>query len=427
MIETAAKRQASRHRDSGNGIPRDLPQNLTKLPQLRVAMLTFLFPPNFAGGTKQALALANALRSINVDCSFLAANFENAPSFEIFEGSPVHRVTTARSGRARYLLYALKVCVRLSSLRKEFDLIFLHSLRPFSLLIVLLAKLMNKPVLITLTLIGNDDPRSLKQKSFLWRAEVQSLRFADRVICKSSAIRNICLRQGLDPQKLVSIPNGVDARQFRPATDRREILALRKSFGLRGDDFIVAFVGRVCKRKGCDILFDAWEVLAKKHAHFTLLVIGPHAKSDAADRDPQFDLQLRDIMARAQDLRIQFLGKTEHGKLAEYLRLSDTFVFPSRKEGLPNAVLEAMASGLPTIAMRLPGITDEIIENGVDGIILDDHVSHDLAAAIERIADGKSVAKSLSSNAVRNVNERFSIESVASRHRELYQSLIRRA
>jgi glycosyltransferase involved in cell wall biosynthesis len=407
-----------------NAATRGISRDLNNGRCIRVLMLSFLFPPTFAGGTKQALELSKALRAKKVECLFMGANFQNAKAFEIFEGSPVYRLKTASSTRLKYLVYSLKVCCKLFILQKRVDLVFLHSLRPFSLFSVILAKLLRKPVLITLTLIGNDDPESLSRKSFLWRVEAKSLRVADKIICKSSAIKDICLKRGLREQKLVSIPNGVNVEQFKPIADRQEKSAIRKRLGLLESAFVVTFVGRVSPRKGCDILFDAWEALYKKYPQLTLLLLGPYEKSVNAEYDERFEQRLSELVENARERNIKFLGSIPHAQIAQYLRLSDCFVFPSRREGLPNAVLEAMASGLPTICMRIPGITDDIIESGIDGIILDNYDSHELALAIEAIVNDSELAKSLSSNAVRKIRERFSIDFVATKHKELYRSLI---
>lgn len=386
-----------------------------------VMMLTYLFPPSFAGGTRQAIELAKGLRREGVETIFLGANFLNAPPQGIHEGFQVYRFSTWRGPRLQYLIYALKVCVHLFRRRKTYDLALLHSTRPFTFLVLWLLKVLNKPALMTLTLIGNDDPASLRKKSFLWKLEARAMRRFDKIICKSSAIRDICLKELLPLEKLAAIPNGTELRRFRPAHDRQEGAALRREMSIAENAFVVMFVGRISRRKGCDVLLHAWEQVIPQMPDGLLVLIGP---KNSVEGD-EFQNYIQEVSAHAAERRVIFCGELEHTKVADFMRLADCFVFPSQREGLPNSVIEAMACGLPVMCANIPGVTSDLIEHERDGLIFEPHSASELAALILALKHDPLLRKRLGENATQKARAVFSIDVVAAQHRQLYSELVR--
>src|ERR1051326_8823775 len=95
----------------------------TKADTIRVAMVTYQFPPIFAGGARHALELARALKHDGIDSFFIGANLTRSPHHETFEGLPLDRFTPWGPGRMRYLTYALQVCRKLFAERESIDLI----------------------------------------------------------------------------------------------------------------------------------------------------------------------------------------------------------------------------------------------------------------------------------------------------------------
>ncbi len=385
-------------------------------------MILTLFPPVHGGAGKQALTLAKALRREGIDCEFISINWVNSPKFEYVEGFPVTRFKTVKPVRRHYLFFSLQIVLRLIKEKANYDIVHFHSIWPFSFLAFSVCKLLKKPVIVKLTSFGFDDPQSLKKNSFLWSIEGNLLKYADRVICMSTALKRSCTSARIPPSRLSLIPNGVDITTFTPISSEGKN-RLRQSLKLPADAIIVSFIGRIRLGKGCDLLFDAWDEVVKKHSNTTLLMIGPYeTKGSVTKKQKMFDLRLKKIIENSSSKNIIFLGQ-QHS-VADYLKASDIFVFPSRAEGFGTAVVEAMACGLPVIALRIKGVTEDIIEHGKDGIIVEKPDARYLTTEIMHLMDDIQLRKQLSENAIRKVRTQFSINSLAKQYRNLYKNLL---
>jgi glycosyltransferase involved in cell wall biosynthesis len=399
-------------------------KNIEAGGRLRIAMVAYQFPPLPAGGARHALELAKALRGRGVESFFIVANLRNSPRYEVYEGFPVYRFTPRGVSRIRYVTFALQVCNKLMSEKNSIGVIHLHSIRPFYFLILALAKALKKPIVLGPTLMGHDDPMSLKKKPFLWQVEGKLYRCYDKIICKSTALKESCAQAGIPDATLVSIPGAVPCADadspFRPPRGWEEIQETRKLLGLPLDSFIATFVGNIQERKGSDLLFDAWEGLAQaRRLPGHLMLVGPYPTG--ADG---FGARVKSVLEKSRESRIIFTGQVDYAEVPKYLRASDCFVFPSKREGLSKAVIEAMASGLPVICTKIPGVTDDMIDDGEDGIIVADRDPAVLAKAILRVKEDESLRKKLSSNAIDKVRRKFSLADVTRRHLQLYNELL---
>lgn len=392
-------------------------------------MLAYQFPPLLAGGARHALELAKALSAHGVESFFIAANLRNSPRYEVYEGFPVHRFRPRGPGRIRYLTYALQVGKKLFAARSSIDIIHLHSIRPFYFLIFALAKALKKPIVLSPTLMGHDDPLSLRRKPFLWKLEGRLYKFYGKIICKSTAVKNSCAGAGIPDSVIVSIPGAVPCAEtsspFRPAVGAEEVAATRKALGLPADSFIATFVGHIQERKGCDLLLEAWQRLLERPGFSGhLVLVGPYRRDGDEN---EFIARLKPVLKNAAAGNVIFTGQVDYAEVPRYLRASDCFVFPSKREGLSKAVIEAMACGLAVICTSIPGVTDDMIDDGKDGIVLDHRNPAELAQAIFKLKEDPDLRNKLAANAIQKVRDKFSIGKVARDHLELYRGLLNRA
>ena len=187
---------------------------------------------------------------------------------------------------------------------------------------------------------------------------------AAAVVANSAGLRTLALR--FAPELPVAvIPNGVDAQTFHPAAENERT---------SGGPVRLLFVGRVVFQKGLDVLLRALADLPAPLA-WELEIIG--------DGD-----QRAALTAEAARLglaaRITFAGWCDRARIAGRYRAADIFVFPSRDEGMPNVVLEAMASGLPIVATAIAG-SEELVREGENGHLVPAEDAAGLTAALSRL------------------------------------------
>jgi glycosyltransferase involved in cell wall biosynthesis len=238
------------------------------------------------------------------------------------------------------------------------------------------AKRARLPILRELTTVGDGGAR----RSAGARLIRHTNRLADQVIAISPALERDA-RTGGVTAPIWCRPNPVDSKKFfRPRLAQRQAARalLRRWFpDLADGDILLLLIGRIRPLKNQKFLLHALGHLPKK---FKLLIVGPPQGAD----DPY--LRECQTVATAPDLAGRvFIEARLRQDVAEIMRGADMLVFPSREEGLGNVVVEALASGLPVVANRLPGVTDWLITPATNGELatLD---TADFAAAMTRAA-----------------------------------------
>jgi glycosyltransferase involved in cell wall biosynthesis len=182
------------------------------------------------------------------------------------------------------------------------------------------------------------------------------------------------------------------------------------------------------QRKGADILIEAWrQVAAKLGERALLLCVGPTEFSgddpgDVADRNAFARHLIADVKQTGLDSSVIFTGRTS--AVADYLAASDLFVFPSRAEGFPNALIEAMASGLPCVMSPLSGVARAVSDGGVT--IVESESPADYAHAIIGLLGDADAARDLGAAARQVALQRYSLESRATRYSEVFHGLVER-
>jgi glycosyltransferase involved in cell wall biosynthesis len=233
-------------------------------------------------------------------------------------------------------------------------------------------------------------------------AEVLICRRADAVISVSARDladlrRRLLLNHGIGSH----IPNGVALTSH--ATKNRA--KTRSDLGIRPNDFVVGTVARLVPQKGIADLIDA----AMAPGEFKVIIVG----------DGELRLELED-RARPGGERVRFLGLRDD--VPRLLSALDAFVLPSRWEGEPIALLEAMAAGLPCVATRTSGAV-ELLTDGSSGLLVPIADPAALAAAIRRLQSSPTLRRSLARTARRAVEGR-SWDLVARNVELVYRGLI---
>ncbi len=242
-------------------------------------------------------------------------------------------------------------------------------------------------------------------------------RLADCITSVSEATRQFSIeREGLPPAKIVTLRNGIDVGRFDRAVPDRQATraAVRAALGYAPSDLVVCMTGRLHEQKGHTYLLQAAERLKERYPHLRLLIVGDGPQRAALESESQ---------ARGLGGVVAFLGMRRD--VPELLAASDIFAFPSLYEGLPNAVLEAMAMWCPVVASTADG-TVEIIENEINGLLVPPADAAALTVALERLLADAALRHSLAEAGRRHVVEEFSFETMMQATEKLYYDYLTR-
>lgn len=198
-------------------------------------------------------------------------------------------------------------------------------------------------------------------------------KYLSGVVSVSTKNQQECLALDLvDSNKSIVIPNAIDHTLFY----QRNKTECRKYLGLADKDFIVAFVGQFVPRKGTMRLSNALKNLNDEEIKAVFIGSG--------EENPDYQF-------------IVHKGTVAHDKLPEWLSASDVFVLPTQNEGCCNAIIEAMACGLPIISSNRPFNWDVLNEN--NSIMIDPNKVEEIASAIKTIKNDDKRRQSMSENA----------------------------
>lgn len=226
---------------------------------------------------------------------------------------------------------------------------------------------------------------------------------ASKIYPNSKGLKKIIIQEGFcKPEKIKIISNGstngIDSQFFNPEKISNELLFhLKKSLGIQPDDFVFVYVGRLTGDKGINELVVAFQKILTEFDNTKLLLVGFFE----SELDP---LQKETIIEIKNNERIIFVPFQED--IRAYYAVSNTLVFPSYREGFPNAVLEAGAMGLPSIVTNINGC-NEIIENYKNGILIPPKNPAALFMAMKKIISDTSLRNYLQQNARQMIVSRF--------------------
>ncbi len=383
----------------------------------RVVMVNWVYSPEYGGGARQCQLLVRHLRERGVQVEVVARTRMRALLGKTtVEGVTVHRVSepNGRPGSRVRVAMALAAAVGRCSWA---EIVHTHGFMPE---VNLAARATGKRLVQKVTLVGLDDASSLQSRR-LGTVAVRLARMADAVVGPSHAAIVQSLAGGVAAHRLWAIPNGVDLERFRPAS-AREKTQLRQALHVDERAFLVVFVGTSERRKGLDLaLRTVARVRRQGLPTAQLVVVGPPAREATVDMGGE---EVETLLCK-EKLRhaVHFVGLCQN--VQDYLRAADLFLLASRSEGQPNALLEAMACGLPCVARRIDGVTDELLLNGKRGALVEGDEPHDFAAAILELAESPLTRRTLGQEARAYVERHHDIGRVAEAYHTLYRALLR--
>lgn len=385
----------------------------------RILMVTGAYFPEISAGGLQSRAVARELAA-SADVSILTTSTDpSLAARESIDGTRVSRIyVDVKSGASRARA-TVRMLFELLRILPKVDLVHVQGFSSKNVLISMLAKMWRRPVVLHLQTAMHDEPSVIASQGRLaWWAFAN----ADRYLSVSPGLTEKYLAAGLPSDRIQQAPNGVDAERFRPAS-RDERMQLRAVLGLPGARPLILFVGTMSSDKQPQVLFDAWLRSQRDPAlASTLVLVGA-----TSPRQFEADAALAAGIRQQADEsgfgdRVIFAAPTN--QIHDYFRAADVYALPSKREGLPIALLEAMACGLPCVASRLPGATDVMIEDGVNGRLVPPGDAAGFASALDELIAHPSEAARMGASARRTVEERYTMKRVAGIWMETYQQVV---
>jgi glycosyltransferase involved in cell wall biosynthesis len=372
---------------------------------LYTALAIQTFRPLIGGAELQLERLLPHLAERGVRTEVLTRAVEGRPSSERVGGSVVHRTRVGGESPLASIVYVAGALAHVFRRRWHIDLVHAHgALSPGT--IALGARLLGLPCLITVLGTGERGDLARLARKPLGGLRARLLFRWGWFAALSAEAREELLANGVPAERIFALPNGVDLGVHRPAT-ADERASRREQLGLAPDRFVGVFVARLHPVKDVDTLLET----AARVPELELVVVG-----DGPERAR--------LEARAGRLgiarRVTFLGRSS--RVVDVLHASDAFLLSSHGEGMSNALLEAMACGLPCLVSRSVGGARELLDEG-RGLLLDDGDVAVWAEGIRRLMDEPALRAALGRSAAEFVAERLSLEAGADRLVRAYATI----
>ena len=385
----------------------------------QVCMITEHVPPAYSGAGRQAILLANTLCDLGHDVSILT----QTPNPNAADDMRLHIISFNSSKNLKNSLFAWQCFWWLIRNSKKYDLIHLHGLNRATWPAIIAAKLVRKPILFKYTLPADEAPDILRASRFgsikLWLFQTM-----DAFIATSSKFHDI-LTTEMKPGNMVhKIPNGVDINVFEPLANNLKYECknhLLNKMNWPETSIIGMYLGGIEPRKGLETLLAAWPLVIQAIPEAHLLLVGPVTHSAGESFKTHLQTQIHDLGLKNH---VGFYGLCPTPETL--LPLADVFLLPTESEGLPNALIEAQACGIPAVASHLDGVTTDIVLQDKTGYLIKCKDKDALAEAVISILQNtKWQSSETQQEIIQHIRHHFSITSIALHYSNLYKILVK--
>lgn len=236
-----------------------------------------------------------------------------------------------------------------------------------------------------------------------------SLKRYERVLCVSPDLYERCRSLGISDEKLLLVDNGIDASAYQYPEKK---IDTRQALNVPSTRLLIGAIGRLSEEKGFDRLIDSVKTLVSSGMDVGLLIAGE------GDQQQALTQQIRE---HGLEERVRLTGFLSDPR--QLLSAIDVFALSSLREGLPNVVLEAMASRRAIVATRIAGVP-RAITDGVSGLLVEPGDTSALTAALRTCLESPELREKLAEAALRTVEEKFSFHARMDRVANIYRDLL---
>lgn len=375
---------------------------------MKILMLNHEFPPLGGGAANATYYIGKNLIDMGHEVHVFTSRYRGLSKQETVDGINVHRIPVIRkeqeeSSTLEMFVFILAGIPLLYRFLRKYNPDIIHAFFgiPSGLLAYFVTRKYQMPYIVSLR--GSDVPyydpyRFEKLYPIIIPILKKVWKTANRVIANSAGLKDLALRT-TTASEIEVIPNGIDLSQFTPQTNKNT------------NEFEILAVGRAVKRKGFQYLITAIPYVissVEKPFHVNIVGTGPY---------------LQELIKMTKEIGVEkyvrFLGLVDHNEIHKVYQSADVFILPSLAEGMPNVILEAMASGLPIITTDTGG-TKELI-NG-NGINIPMHDSKAIADAINKLINNATLKNDMSLKS-REIAESMSWRNIAEAYYNIYEEI----
>lgn len=381
---------------------------------MRVLFFNYEYPP-LGGGAANATAyiLREFAKIPNLEVDLVTSAIDDKYHLEkISDNVKIHKLPIGKNennlhfqSQKDLLVYSWKAYFFSKTLIRQNNYDLTHSFFsvPCGFLSLVLKYQYNLPYIVSLR--GSDVPGYSDRFSWIYYILLPIIKYiwkkSGAVISNSDDLKDLALK-ARPSQEIGVIHNGIDINNFKPNRNKKI-----------SDKFIITpGASRVTKRKGLEFLIKAVKQLLPKYPNILLKIMG--------DGDEKENLI---ILVKKLNLKnnVQFLGRIPREETVGYYQEANVFILPSFNEGMSNAMLEALATGLPIIATETGG-TKELVTEGINGFVVAMGSREDLAERIERLISNPELCEKMSQES-RQRAEKMSWQEVARQYFEVYKKV----
>ena len=250
----------------------------------------------------------------------------------------------------------------------------------------------------------------------------KALQSIHRVIAMTNDLRDSFYALDVPPSKVINIPNTVNVSRFTKKINRKLI---REHLGISENTTLFITVGRYHIKKGHDLLPEIVDYLRRKHVNFKWLLIGnglEKLRNEIEDRELSNYIILKDEIGIQDAFNKNGEAKIPNDDLIDLLKCSDIFVFPTRLEGFPMVIIEAMAAGLPIVTTNSPGVREVVIHNKTALLSEIDDIDS-IASNIIKLTKDNNLKENLVQHAQKEL-PKYDLNNIAVQYLDLYKQLI---
>ena len=375
---------------------------------MKILIISHEYPPIGGGGANACLFLSREFSRMGNEVTIVTAQYEDLPKSEITEDDvQIYRVKCKRTNKEKsnfyemftFLCSAWKHADRLCAITK-YDKCLVFFGIPSGPIALHLKHKFKLPYVVRFG--GGDIPGAQKRFKYVYMVLAPIIRKiwkeADALIANSEGLKKRAL--GFENKYEVSvIENGVDNQFFVPGEK------------MQRDEIQILFVSRLIEGKGLQFIIPHLKEIQEKVFNYCQKSIKLIIVGDGPYRNELEQL----VLTTGTDKLISFEGRKDKQQVREYYQAADMFILPSLSEGMPNVVLEAMASGLPILMTPCEGSKELVTNNGIISSL------DDFEENMIKMCSNEELRLSMGKNSLQNIERDFQWESIGARYLKMMQ------